>query len=177
MKFEPWSRIHNFRQSVYICKLPWYQCQCHWAIQARKFEMNQETKDIIAGYPNISVEDAKIIFIRQAARDDFKKRSADFQALVEIPTPIKDATREQVIAYIGFLEKFIVHLKSYQQGLEIEYAKEVEPEIEAKQAKEENEKDSRRQAPRTLEGMLAKSGISKEALIAALQKQIAAEKK
>jgi len=168
---EPWSSIHDFREDIKICKLPWWSCSCDWAEKARKFEMNEETKNIIAGYPNISIEDARLIFIRQRGREDWKTRSATFEGLINTPTPIKDAPRDQVIAYINFLDTMIKELRVYSQGLKIEYAKEVEPEIESNYKEREAKKDAKKSSPRTLDGMLAKLGMSKEDLIAAIKRK------
>jgi len=139
--------------------------------------LTPDTKQTIAGYPGISTEDSRLIFIRNKGREDWKNRSVDFQELVGSATPVKDIPREQVINHINFLHTMIRELKAYAQGLEMEYAKEIEPEIEASRVKREGVKDTKRSAPRTLEGMIAKSGLTKEALLAAITKKMAEGKK
>jgi len=173
---QPWSVIHNFRQDIYICKLPWWNCSCDWAEKARRYELTPDTKQTIAGYPGISAEDARLIFIRNRGREDWKNRSIDFQELITNANPVKDIPREQVINHINFLHTMIRELKAYAQGLEIEYAKEIEPEIEASHVKREGAKDAKRSSPRTIEGMIARSGMTREALLAAITKKLAADK-
>ena len=123
------------------------------------------------------MEDARLIFIRQRGREDWKNRSANFQELIATPTPIKDTPREQVIAYINFLDTMIKELRVYAEGMKIEYSKEVEPEVHERHKVSEAKKDARRAAPRTLEGMLAKSGFTKESLLAAIKAREEAAKK
>lgn len=174
------SEQHNWKQVDCICNNSWIRCNCALARRARDKEMNEETKAIIAGYPDISAEDARLIFIRQKGRDDWKNRSAAFQDLIACPDPIKDVPREKVIDYINFLHVMIKELRAYAQGLEIQYAREVEPEISEKTAADNVKRDAKRSAPKTLEGMLAKSGLTKEALLAAIKTKMereAAEKK
>jgi hypothetical protein len=139
--------------------------------------MNDETMEIIKGYPGISEADAKLIFIRQSGRDAFKNRCASLESILP-PTPVSNGNREQVIQYISYLETYIKHLKAFQQGLEIEYANEVEPEIKENYKQREAEKDAKRSIPQTKDGAIKKAlmGINKEDLIAALRAQIAREK-
>lgn len=155
-------------------------CHCAMAQSIRELireivKMTPETKETVAGYPNISTEDSRLIFIRNKGREDWKNRSADFQVLIASPKAIKDTPRAEVIAYISFLHTMIKELRAYAQGLEIEYAHEVEPEIEANHTERETRKDAKRSAPRTLEGMLAKSGLTKEALLEAIKIKLARE--
>ncbi len=131
--------------------------------------MNEETRTIIQGYPEISMDDARLIFIRQRGREDWKSRTSDISSLITVPAPVKDAPRDQVIAYIGFLETMTRELRAYTQGLKMEYSKEIEPEIAEHHKETEAKKDSKRSAPRTLEGMLSKLGMTKEQFVAALK--------
>lgn len=140
--------------------------------------MTEDTQEIIKNYPGISMADARLIFIRNAGRDAFKARSANAFEAIQIPGIVKDATRDEVINYIGFLDTMVKELKAYQQGLEIEYAREIEPEIEANHKEREASKDAKRSAPATLGGMVKKvefMGMNKADLIAALRAQIAKE--
>jgi len=155
-------------------------CPCDLAQRIRALiretvTLNPESKQTIAGYPDISIEDARLIFIRNRGRDSWKSREANAftSDLINIPAPIKDVPRDQVINYIGFLHTMIHELRAYVQGMEIEYAREIEPELEANFKAREVKKDSKRSAPKTLEGKLEKLGISKEALIEAIKRKMA----
>jgi hypothetical protein len=183
-RFFVWSTWHeNSRGGITNAHHleSFYNCPCALAdsIRAliREIVLTPESKTTIAGYPDISIEDARLIFIRNRGRDAWKSREANAftQELINTPAPIKDCPRDQVINYIGFLHTMIHELRAYVQGMEIEYAREIEPELEANFKARETKKDSKRSAPKTLEGKLEKLGISKEALIEAIKRKMAAD--
>jgi len=131
--------------------------------------MNEETKKIIAGYPEISIEDARLIFIRQKGREDWKNKSLNFLSLIETPTPIHESDRNSAIAYISFLKTMIKELRAYSDGASQEYSREIAPEILESHKERESLKDSKKSSPKTLEGMLAKAGFTKEQFLTALK--------
>lgn len=138
--------------------------------------MTNNIDEIIKNYPGISMSEARLIFIRNSGREAFVNRNANAFDSIQIPGIVKDATRDEVIRYIGFLDTMIKELKAYQQGLEIEYAKEVEPEFEAAHKDREATKDAKRSTPTTTEGMVKKlefMGINKAEMIKMLREQVA----
>ena len=138
--------------------------------------MDPETKKIIAGYPEISIEDARLIFIRQKGREDWKNKSLNFLSLIETPTPIHEADRNAAINYISFLKTMIKELRAYSDGASQEYSREIAPEILESHKERESLKDAKKSSPKTLEGMLAKAGFTKEQFLAALKQREASKK-
>lgn len=102
-------------------------------------------QELIASYPELSEEEAKLIFIRQSAQEAYEKgeikESTDtfFIEVIQIATAAS-MSRDDIGQHIGNLEKIRDYLAAFTQGLGKGLEKDVEPKIKARQAKEAAEK-------------------------------------
>lgn len=107
--------------------------------------MTPETIAEIKSWPNMSEEEAKLLFIRRSATEAFEKNEIESStksilvSIVEIST-VSSMTREEIGMHIANLEKARSFLAAFTQGLMIGYANAEEPKIKAKKAKEQREK-------------------------------------
>ena len=137
--------------------------------------MIEETKELIKQYPEMSEFEAKLIFIRNKGKVDYKSRVFD-TTFLEIPVPIKDASRDQILLHISKLEQARRVIAAYIQGQSQGHSEEVEPELKEKRKNDEIKRDAKRSQPKTLEGIISKSGLSKEQLLAVFAKIIEEKK-
>ena len=116
--------------------------------------MEPETIAKINSYPEMSEEEAKLLFIRKSATEAYEKGEIKeatkfiLTTIVEIAT-VSNMSKEDIAQHIGNLEKARSFLASFTQGLQIGYVTEIEPKIKAR-----NEK-------KRADAVLAKAGISK----------------
>ena len=84
--------------------------------------MTPETEKLIAEFPELSEEAAKLIFIRQSAQEAYSNNTMKeatgniLKEVVEIST-ISDMTKEYVAMHIGNLEKARSFLAAFTQGI------------------------------------------------------------
>ena len=106
--------------------------------------MTPELSDIIASYPEMSPEAAKLIFIRDTALKSYVENallSASKETLSEIVTlgTVSAMDKATIAQHIGNLEKARDYLSAHIQGLKIGYATDEEERIKVKRAKEAKE--------------------------------------
>lgn len=107
--------------------------------------MEPETQKLISQWPDLSPEQAKLIFVRQSAQEAFEKgeiKEATEKILEEIKeiSTVSNMSREDIGSHIGNLETARNILAAFTQGLMKGHASDVEPKIKAKRAKERKEK-------------------------------------
>lgn len=107
--------------------------------------MTPETLEIIKNYPEMTEEEAKLLFIRKSAQEAYEKGEIEeatkgiLRTIVEV-TFVNNMTKEEIGAHIGNLERAKSFLAAFTQGLQIGYAKEAEPIFKAKAEKRRQEK-------------------------------------
>ena len=107
--------------------------------------MEPETQKLINEWPDLSPEQAKLIFVRQSAQEAYEQgkiQEATNSILKEVTEIATCASMDinQIAEHIGNLEKVRNYLAAFTQGLMKAHASKVEPEIKAKRAKERREK-------------------------------------
>jgi len=131
--------------------------------------LEPKTKELIAQYPELSVEEAKLIFIRQSAQEAYINNQIEtatkdiLKEIIEIAT-VASMSKEEIGQHIGNLEKVRGYLAAFTQGLMRAHCDEEEPKIRAKRAKEEKEKKAAKS--NDLQSKLAGLGISMDSLMA-----------
>jgi hypothetical protein len=107
--------------------------------------MEPQTLETIKSWPDMTEEEAKLLFIRKSAQEAFEKgeiiesTKGILKEIVEL-TIVSNMTKEQIGLHIGNLEKARSFLAAFTQGLQIGYAKEAEPIFKAKAEKKRLEK-------------------------------------
>lgn len=107
--------------------------------------MEPETQKLIASWPDMTEEQAKLLFIRQSATKAFENGNileATKEILAEIVkvSTVSNMTKAEIAVHIGNLEKARTFLAAFTQGLMIGQANEEEPRIKEKHKKEQREK-------------------------------------
>lgn len=108
-------------------------------------EVEVSESEIKNNYPEMTEEEAKLIFIRKSAQEAFEKGEIEeatkgiLKVIVEI-TFVSNMTKEEIGSHIGNLEKAKAFLAAFTQGLQIGYAKEAEPIFKAKREREKQQK-------------------------------------
>lgn len=107
--------------------------------------MEPQTLEQIKSWPQMTEEEAKLLFIRQSAQEayakgEIKEATKDvLKSIVEIST-VNSMTKEEIGLHIGNLEKARSFLAAFTQGLQQAFAKEEEPKFKAKREKEKQDK-------------------------------------
>lgn len=107
--------------------------------------MEPQTRELIASWPNMSEEEAKLLFIRKSAQEAYEQGNiaeATKEILKEIvvTSTVNSMTREEIGLHIANLEKARSFLAAFTQGLMIGLSTELEPIFKAKRIKEAREK-------------------------------------
>lgn len=107
--------------------------------------MEPELEKLISEYPDLSEQEAKLIFIRQSAQEAFEKgeiKEATDGFFVEVKEVLdcSNMSKEDISMHIGNLEKVRDFLAAFTQGMSQGYAAEEEPKIKARRAKREQDK-------------------------------------
>lgn len=107
--------------------------------------MEPQTRELIASWPNMSEEEAKLLFIRKSAQEAYEQnniKEATKSILKEIvvTSTVNSMSREEIGLHIANLEKARSFLAAFTQGLMIGLSTELEPIFKAKRIKEAREK-------------------------------------
>lgn len=103
--------------------------------------MEPETEKLIAEYPELSVEEAKLLFIRKSGQEAYcedkiaEGTKSILKEIIELST-VASMSKDEIAQHIGNLEKARSFLAAFTQGLSKAHADEVEPKIKAKRARE-----------------------------------------
>jgi len=105
--------------------------------------MTPELERLIATFPDLTEEQAKLIFVRKSAQEAFEKGELEESTsgmLKEVVTIITCSNMHNIEEFIGNLEKARNYLASYTQGVMSAHASDIEPKIKAKREKERLQK-------------------------------------
>jgi hypothetical protein len=111
-------------------------------------KMEPETQKLIDEWPELSQEEAKLMFIRKSAQEAFSENKIKEATADMLKTVVKEATiasmsKEEIGQHIGNLERVRSYLAAFTQGLSKAYTDEEEPKIRAKRkAREAKDKAS-----------------------------------
>ncbi len=133
--------------------------------------MTPELESIIAAYPELDPEQAKLIFLRDSAmksyvEDEIGKRTKEtLSEVIELGT-VASMSKEEIGIHIANLEKARNYLSALIQGLKKGHAREIEPKLKAKHEFEEKVKKITK--PRDIDSKLKALGIDPLKFIASL---------
>lgn len=107
--------------------------------------MEPETEKLIASYPELTTEEAKLVFIRKSAKEayekgEIEKATEDFFIEINKIATCASMSKEEIGTHLGNLEKVRDYLAAFTQGLAKGHAEEVEPKIKAKREREKKQK-------------------------------------
>lgn len=116
--------------------------------------MTPEMEKLIASFPDMTEEQAKLVFIRKSAQEAYEKgeiKEATAGILKEIVLlgTVASMTREEVGTHIANLEKVRTFLAAFTQGLMKAHADKLEPEFKEKRRKQKLEEISNKVAARS----------------------------
>lgn len=113
--------------------------------EREKSEPQVSLTETIKNYPEMTEEEAKLLFIRKSAQEAFEKGEIEeatkgiLKVMVEV-TFVGNMTKEEIAQHIGNLERAKSYLAAFTQGLQIGYAREQEPIFKARAEKRRQEK-------------------------------------